>query len=950
MNLSEFLDTITRSHDFWYEDEKLMDNIEKLKRDTYYTVLYRLENLSGNLESYDGNEVGIGSVTYEKNLPDDDIQSELDKNGGWCKIKFQLTNDFITQYSSYKQLHIRPIRRSTAPVEGESIEYTIRGFAILEGDYITNPIPFNKVFEGMQSVKMPVLSTIGKNLFDGKFTKYEGVYGYYYLNNGTYTCSITDNDTSVDVSNLSFGVRDTGIVWFFDEGTMYNTKKTITNGKLIFYPNTEEAFNKIKQRYQIQVEEGTGATPYEPYKSNILSTSEDIELRGIDEVRDELNVLTGEKIERISKIVLDGSEETWDNNYETTNTMTFRLPLPNKYFYIDQWDNTGLKNDCGFEQVGWFYIYNDKVDKECYGVGDNNNIYIRILKSRLNSVDVNGFKSFLSTNPITIQYELATESIKTVDLTTVDQDGQPTQLGTFENVTHVSLESAGLIPEVEMEVATNLLEDTVFNLTNSFTTLYPTAAKPVVDGTLYGQTLVNLATQKSGRFNGTRFLRIPLSYTLKSNTNYFVNFIVKESTLTDGVTCRFKNTSTGITLGALKSSGIIAVNTNVPDILEIYIDNTDYVTNGLDAIIDDIMVIEYQDGMENWDIPYFTGMQSVQAPGMTMTGKNLINRQTMNGGYIDASGIFQSNNTDLVSEFIRVFPNTNYTYKVFTNKIYDMRFTFFDKNKSMIERTDSFRISNGRHKTYRSPSNAYYVRVHSNNFDIIGFDADISLVMGDTPLSSYEPYKSITLSTPSDLELRKVGEVQDEVNVMTGEVVERIGEMVFDGSEDWKLHPTNGYFWLTSRKKLNAVNDKLISDKLISNGGNSNFPQIKFFNGIDTVDKFKAWLQENKPTMQFKLEVESIKTVDLTITNQDGNETKLRTFDDMTHVLLNSEGIPMSKASLTVRTKIPSGSSTSLLMDDISTKQEQLNTTVDEQSNNVDATMIATTEIYEETL
>ena len=37
-------------------------------------------------------------------------------------------------------------------------------------------------------------------------------------------------------------------------------------------------------------------------------------------------------------------------------------------------------------------------------------------------------------------------------------------------------------------------------------------------------------------------------------------------------------------------------------------------------------------------------------------------------------------------------------------------------------------------------------------------------------------------------------------------------------------------------------------------------------------------------------------------------------------------------------------------MDDISTKQQQLETTVDEQSENVDATMIATTEIFEETL
>ena len=58
----------------------------------------------------------------------------------------------------------------------------------------------------------------------------------------------------------------------------------------------------------------------------------------------------------------------------------------------------------------------------------------------------------------------------------------------------------------------------------------------------------------------------------------------------------------------------------------------------------------------------------------------------------------------------------------------------------------------------------------------------------------------------------------------------------------------------------------------------------------------------------------------------------------------------MSKASLTVRTKIPSGSSTSLLMDDILNEQKQLEATVDKQSNNIDATMMATTEIFEETL
>ena len=60
VNLSENLTTITRSVKGWYIDEKLMNNIEKLKRNTYYTILYRLENLSGNHEHYNG--IGLGSV------------------------------------------------------------------------------------------------------------------------------------------------------------------------------------------------------------------------------------------------------------------------------------------------------------------------------------------------------------------------------------------------------------------------------------------------------------------------------------------------------------------------------------------------------------------------------------------------------------------------------------------------------------------------------------------------------------------------------------------------------------------------------------------------------------------------------------------------------------------------------------------------------------------------
>lgn len=67
-------------------------------------------------------------------------------------------------------------------------------------------------------------------------------------------------------------------------------------------------------------------------------------------------------------------------------------------------------------------------------------------------------KRFLASNPIRFEYQLATESVKTVDLTTVDQDGQPTKLKSFNDVTYVEINSANIIPSVDVEVATKIEE------------------------------------------------------------------------------------------------------------------------------------------------------------------------------------------------------------------------------------------------------------------------------------------------------------------------------------------------------------------------------------------------------------------------------------------------------------------------------------------------------------
>ena len=227
--------------------------------------------------------------------------------------------------------------------------------------------------------------------------------------------------------------------------------------------------------------------------------------------------------------------------------------------------------------------------------------------------------------------------------------------------------------------------------------------------------------------------------------------------------------------------------------------------------------------------------------------------------------------------------------------------------------------------------------------------------------------KTNILTVNEDVELRGVGDVKDELNLITGELTQRIGEVVFDGSENW-ITDINGagvsrYFLQGVGSDLSDItssSSSLLCDKFKASANiwteTNDGIQIIKSNGIyfidssvDSLDAFVNKLKTSNIKIQYSLIEKPVKTVDLTVVDQDNQPTELGTFDDTTHVLLESEGL-IPTASLTVRTKIPSASSTSLLMDDISTKQERLNTTVDEQSENVDATMIATTEIYEETL
>lgn len=273
------------------------------------------------------------------------------------------------------------------------------------------------------TVRMPILTTVGKNLV------IKPQHGY--VSNGVINTSVKSwiNSDYIYVKGLKEVVGSTSnVINGSTNIATYNKNKELIralNGKSQATLNDDEYYVIFSRRKldnseitqeellnsQMQLEIGsTPTTSYEPYKTNILTVNEDLELRGIGDVQDELDLLTGEVTERIGEIVLDGSEERWELAQDRTNTMRFNCYSLNIPYGVN---GSLLKTDKLPYQsptIG---------DQEGAVMGGGNTpkvVSISIMKAKLPSSDIDGFKQWLSQNPITIQYQLATESIKTVDV------------------------------------------------------------------------------------------------------------------------------------------------------------------------------------------------------------------------------------------------------------------------------------------------------------------------------------------------------------------------------------------------------------------------------------------------------------------------------------------------------------------------------------------------------
>lgn len=358
------------------------------------------------------------------------LLQQKEKDGSYTTVK----GGELTAYSSTKNFTTLDLAEGT---------YRIRVF-IATGNILNNFTWRPQLEEGenftgfeqgglMPSVEFPSaiknvdenieIDICNKNLLSNKIEDYDissGLYGYRKivgeLRKKYLVLTITDRDTSIDINEVYFGFTGNGKngdeekAWIVQKGSILGVlagnKRYIStqNFKYFsFYPNNKETFNKIFNRFNIEVELSDESSPSNfithESKNLVFPLTQGQKLMQGDYLADDGIHHTRKQI------VLDGSDdENWAVwTASLTNVERFYTNLEKK-----------LK-DNGASLCSHFKFSNINLDTEHFSwstsAGIRKQFVIFIDKSK--ATTVTELKTWLSQNPITVEYELAEEEIET---------------------------------------------------------------------------------------------------------------------------------------------------------------------------------------------------------------------------------------------------------------------------------------------------------------------------------------------------------------------------------------------------------------------------------------------------------------------------------------------------------------------------------------------------------
>ena len=764
---------------------------------------------------------------------------------------------------------------ATAPNNAKYLRYNmavgdnLTESTIIYNDTIGIPLASTSISE-TYTHKMPVLCTTGKNLFDSSTEIVTGQ-GINSSNGLPYNYPTHSRTGFLRVKpNTSYTITQShNKTWVFayDKNKEYIkvVKTDITSGGNFTTPNDTHYirldFNTVDTSEivnGVQIEEGTVATSYEPYKSNILHTPEEVVLREVNGVQDTLNLNAREWVQRIGEVVLDGGNNyTWSIHTNSANTIRFQsrnIPIPAQ-------TNQNILPNILCDKLKVVENVNWQRDEEQMEIGRNAGSYevnIRIAKAKLSGETVEALKTYLQSNPITVQYVLASPVIKTVDLSSsgnwekVVLNGSENWLMT--NNTHFytklsnELSPNALLPIIDNSLFTpkdnsnstanavwyggnvgdkngnivfNVLDKTLeqfkqYLSQNPITVWYQTTNHK--DSTQVKQPIFF----KDGHIqlsSGADNSLIPtLDYEAKTSNSYVMD-LMKANTR---YTMKAKSASGTFTIDGTSygagTNGTFTSPTSMTNKLLVMSNKTN----------EEVMILEGD--VTSKAIPYFKGIKSAfedeSKIEVLSTGKNLFIPEnhvslTKHEGYWSVNKVY----TNDKGVYYKLKPNTKYILS-------------FDKYG-----TDSSWIGVVVNGVYRNNGNANYIYVFntdSTGETLIQIGANTQSNVGHTicniqleespTATSYEPYKSNTTKIPLLSPLRSLPNgVCDELIIdrmkKKATLIQRIKTVTFDGSSDesWGgyndsgTRVTQGFYHNVSDPVIASANVNLYCDTLQPN-------------------------------------------------------------------------------------------------------------------------------------
>lgn len=430
-----YIELTSKSHRY---SNVFTKHTEKLKPNTLYTIIVEVvENTFSDIPV-----LRVNSVNNTSDNTNPCFSGTRHINGGQTgKFIFQLTtiNDF-----SNANVGLRTFVGNDNTEIGCKLKFRI---IILEGDHTQNPPNY---FEGLKSVgedvdKIIVLSTKssgnllhceGFSMVSNGLTLTYNPFEQEYTLNGTCT---TDNtcffpDNMCSIYNISLQGKYSGRlvisnpnmaifnVRFYEKSytrgvTLNNNILTHTenynNGDIMLFSiriDSGQTFNNDK--FKVCFNKGDTPIPYEPYKEH----KKELLYKDVDGVWKKPILREWDTIEkhsdgkyyyhkRGSNVLLNGSEEWYTVNSNLTNTIRFGLQLKNSFHKATLLcDRFTQREDKMFpSDIEGIAVLNNS--------SNNPTLYIGIVKSKLETQDVKGFKKWLKANPVTVIYQLAQEEI-----------------------------------------------------------------------------------------------------------------------------------------------------------------------------------------------------------------------------------------------------------------------------------------------------------------------------------------------------------------------------------------------------------------------------------------------------------------------------------------------------------------------------------------------------------